>query len=373
MQARSMSTVRRRLLGMLLVAAGLCTSLVAPDPAAAAPPATYSDALVFWPTSSSTLVAWRNGVKTTKTVTPAAWGITGQMAGPPGANVLLYNPGSAADTMVRVVPNGSLGVTLSSSSASISGNFRPLVGDFDGNGYDDVFWYAAGSAPDYLWLFNSAGNHTTKSASVNGTYRPVVIDAGLSGADDIIWYGPGPASDSLWRFDNAGNHVTSSISIGGNYVPIVGNFGSYDSGVRDLQVVWYDPAGADSIWVFYDDGTHTSGALPALDGDYLPVVGRFSTSTFNQDILWYRPGTGAEKMWSFVTDGVATPVTAPTVNGTYVPAVGDFDNNGYDDIAWSGVGSATVWTYTSAGHGQTVISGLPAGAMPVAVRPSYVF
>ena len=64
---------------------------------------------------------------------------------------------------------------------------------------------------------------------------------------------------------------------------------------------------------------------------------------------------------------------APTVNGTYVPAVGDFDNNGFDDIAWSGAGTANVWTYTDSGHGQVTITGLPADALPLAVQPSYVF
>ena len=177
----------------------------------------------------------------------------------------------------------------------------------------------------------------------------------------------------MWRFDDNGNHTSISMTIGGNYIPIVGNFGSYDSGVRDLQVVWYNPAGPDSLWAFLDVGTHWSNALPALDGDRTPVVGRFASSTFNEAIIWYRPGTASEAMWVFNTDGVATSVSAPTVNGTFVPAVGDFDNNGYDDIAWSGAGTATIWKFTAAGHTQTVINGLPADAMPVTVRPSYVF
>ena len=268
MRARSRSLNWRVVLGVALAALGASTAVVSVPPAQAVPATTYSDALVFWPTSSSTLVAWRNGVKTTKTVTPAAWGVTGQMAGPTGANVMLYSPGSTADTLVRVVPQCTGGVTLSTALAPVSGTFRPLVGDFDGNTIDDIFWYAAGSAPDYLWLFDAAGNHTTKAANVNGTYRPVVIDTGLSGADDIIWYGPGSAADAMWRFDGNGNHTSSSLTIGGNYLPFVGDFGSFDSGVRNLQVVWYNPSGPDFLWVFFDDGTRTSQPLPALDGDY---------------------------------------------------------------------------------------------------------
>lgn len=34
------------------------------------------------------------------------------------------------------------------------GDERPLVGDYDADGYADILWYAAGSAPDQLWYLN---------------------------------------------------------------------------------------------------------------------------------------------------------------------------------------------------------------------------
>ena len=34
------------------------------------------------------------------------------------------------------------------------GDERPIVGDYDGDGYADILWYAAGSAPDQLWYLN---------------------------------------------------------------------------------------------------------------------------------------------------------------------------------------------------------------------------
>ncbi len=34
----------------------------------------------------------------------------------------------------------------------VNGTYRPFVGDFDGNGIADIFWYGPGSAPDSMWL-----------------------------------------------------------------------------------------------------------------------------------------------------------------------------------------------------------------------------
>ena len=37
------------------------------------------------------------------------------------------------------------------------GDYRPVVGDFDGDGTDDLFWYGPGAKSDYIWWFDSAG------------------------------------------------------------------------------------------------------------------------------------------------------------------------------------------------------------------------
>ena len=51
---------------------------------------------------------------------------------------------------------------------------RPLVGDFDGNGFDDAFWYGPGSIPDAAWYGTGDGTFAVQPASVTGAYQPVV-------------------------------------------------------------------------------------------------------------------------------------------------------------------------------------------------------
>lgn len=54
-----------------------------------------------------------------------------------------------------------------------SGTYRPVIGDFDGDGRDDLFWYAPGSGADVVWWGRStaAGFGTVDTPkTVNGTY-----------------------------------------------------------------------------------------------------------------------------------------------------------------------------------------------------------
>src|SRR3546814_10014971 len=48
------------------------------------------------------------------------------------------------------------------SQLTISGVFRPAVGDFDGNGIDDIFWYGPGSHYDRVWYGVGGGQFDSR-------------------------------------------------------------------------------------------------------------------------------------------------------------------------------------------------------------------
>lgn len=234
-----------------------------------------------------------------------------------------------------------------SEAYSMSGSYIPLVGDFDGNQVDDVFWYAPGAAPDYLWRFTPDGRHTSVTQSVNGTYRPTVGDFGFDGVDDIVWYAPGNAADTIWDFDSGGGRTSRTVSIGGDYTPIVGDF----TGDSSDDVVWYARGSTpDPMWVFTygGNGSHTVRPL-SVTGTYRPVAGDF-TGDGVDDIAWYAPGSTADSTWDFNVDGTRT--TRPlSVQGTYNPIGGDFTRDGVDDILWYAPGTAndTIWDFNPGG------------------------
>src|SRR5687767_13551946 len=79
-------------------------------------------------------------------------------------------------------------------SVTVNGTYKPLVGDFEGDGDDDIFWYAPGTAKEVMWESNGDGTFIGRAAAqVNRTYRPFTGDFDADGDDEIIWYAPGTA------------------------------------------------------------------------------------------------------------------------------------------------------------------------------------
>ena len=87
-------------------------------------------------------------------------------------------------------------------TASVEGVYQPLVGDFAGDQGDDILWYAPGEGVDVLWIANAGArgsdSFTRVRFSVDGDYRPVVGDFVGDDYDDILWYRPGTTPDPIW-------------------------------------------------------------------------------------------------------------------------------------------------------------------------------
>ncbi|MEQ1788394.1 MAG: N-acetylmuramoyl-L-alanine amidase, partial [Acidimicrobiales bacterium] len=153
---------------------------------------------------------------------------------------LQYSPGGTPDVLWRSSPTGP-----HPSGLSVSGAYRPAVGDFDGNGYDDVFWHGTGSTPDSIW-WAGPGGFQHQAVTVSGSYVPVVGDYDGDGRDDVLWYATGLAADSVWYFGPDRTHANKPVDqdlITG--VPLMGDF---DGDGRD-DVFWYGPGAADDyLW-----------------------------------------------------------------------------------------------------------------------------
>jgi hypothetical protein len=348
----------------LLLVAGLATPPAGADvdSATESPGFDFGNgaALVLAPFNGQTLqVRWGNvsrSFTTTRTEIP----ITGNFLPGGGTDVLLYTPGTGADRLLRFSRSGTT-ITMASSSLAINGTYQPLVGDFDGNGMDDIFWYGVGGAPDSLWLFKSAGGYVIKPVSVRGTYRPFVFDSSGDGYDDIFWYGPGTNPDAIWEFGVGGGHTNRPMSVNGNYTPILGHFIETAEGTPQRQILWFNPAGPDTMWAFASNGDILGRSFTNIDGNYQPIVGWFTTP-YRDSVLFYRPGTASEQLLAFSASGAEQHLEAPVVNGVYAPVVGDFsaDQDGYQDIAWVANGAGTIWRFNGGGYSTTSFnSGLP--------------
>ena len=219
------------------------------------------------------------------------------------------------------------------------GDAIPLQGDFNGDGWDDLFWYAAGGATDDQWLSSGDTGFAKRTMTVSGTYRPMVGDLDGDGRDDIFWYAPGAAADYIWwSGDKAMSTATNVI---GTYQPFVGDFDGNDAD----EIFWYAPGGArDYVWS-WSTGRVLSGRYQPVLGTYQPLLGDFNGDDAT-DVFWYKAGSGADSLWYGRSGGFTNQ--AVNVTGTYQPLVGDFDDDRRDDIIWYRAGAASDYTWFGA-------------------------
>ncbi len=235
-------------------------------------------------------------------------------------------------------------------TTNIYGSYVPIAGDFDGDGNSDIFWYAAGDKADWIYYGEGPnGDFRVVSTSVQGTYTPIAGDFNGDGRTDIFWYGPGTSRDSIWLAEGVGFKYYPS-AIWGYYAPIAGDF---DGDGKD-DIFWY-AAGDKADWIYYgtEAGNEFRITSATVKGTYTPISGDFNGDG-RTDVFWYGPGGNFDALW--LTEGTGFKYYPITVKGTYRPVKGDFDGDGYTDIFWYGVGGG--YDYMWFGKGGPTFTGV---------------
>lgn len=131
---------------------------------------------------------------------PDAYGVplVGDFDGDKLSDIFWYRSGTGQDRIWWGAPRASFGKTASIRSMKEDGaGYSPFVGDFDGNGGADIFWYGRGaSAPVWWFRTDTKGSYRSTTLTISGSYKPAIGDFNGDTAADILWYGTGTNADS---------------------------------------------------------------------------------------------------------------------------------------------------------------------------------
>jgi hypothetical protein len=86
--------------------------------------------------------------------------------------------------------------------------YRPVLADISGDFRADLLWYGPGATKDSIWRgrANTSPYFAKESADlrVSGNYQPFALDLNGDGTEDIYWYAPGATADSSWKMNLSG-------------------------------------------------------------------------------------------------------------------------------------------------------------------------
>jgi len=274
--------------------------------------------------------------------------VTGNFTGDVRDEIFYYSPGTFPDYLTGYSGDGTTSISQDLlGTFTVNATYTPLVGDLDADGYDEILWYAPGTATDYLWNFTSTSTVSSVPYTANGTYaRPTVGDYTGDGADDVLWYAPGPAQDYLWDYEPGGGYVSTPRTISGTYIPVSGSFGNDATD----DVFWYSPGpAADYLWNYVPGTTSYTQQVYAVSATgYRPfAIDMWGDGPGNEDIFWYAPGPGADYVWDFL--GGQRTSYPESVNGEYLATAGDFVGDGIEDVVFEGYDRSILWNHSPDG------------------------
>jgi V8-like Glu-specific endopeptidase len=295
----------------------------------------------------SYLVVASNGAASPQfTATTGARSLT-DFTGDGKADIATFTRGSAGDVYVA----NSDGTKFTGNSVLWHDRFSvgteiPLSGDFNGDGKADVATFSRGSTADvYVALsdgtkFDGNGVLWDDFFAANSEI-PAVGDFNGDGKDDIATFTLGTTGDVYVALSDGTKFGASSVWHGdfgfGTELPYVGDFNG--DGKDDIAVFTRGTTG--DVYVATSDGTKFVGNGVKWHDNFafnseIPAVGDFNGDG-KDDLAVFTRGSAADAFVA-LSDGTKFVGTSAKWHDHFaandeIPAVGDFTGDGKDDIA----------------------------------------
>jgi uncharacterized protein YkwD len=218
------------------------------------------------------------------------------------------------------------------------------TGDFDGNGRTDVVWRNMSTGAVRISLMNAGA----VVSWLNVGQTPIALNVRLEAVGDFDGNG---RADMLWRNQSTGRSVMSYHDTDGSVSEwlVVSNYIALNTSalkVGDINgdgkddIVWRNMGTGNVVLSLMNGHVPTWRGLTATPialSVALEAVGDFDNNG-RADLLWRNTRTGNSLMSYHNLDGsvASWPVVSNYINPTTTKAlgVGDFDGDGKDDILW---------------------------------------
>lgn len=259
-------------------------------------------------------------------ITPMYSGVAGDFNGNGFSDVYLYAPG-LPDQILDGGPGGAFKVVT---PKDVAGRYIPIAGDFDGDGLDDLFWYAPGPAADHVSYATGGHAFAEVPAPVGGNFLPVAGDFDGDGRDDILWYGNVGSPEAVWYGNTSADPFvkTTTTDVSAGYLPFSGNFDPGGPCKTCDDIFWYSYDNADSIWNGDSDRNikFVKSGAPILNGEAFDLTGKYSAAVpgdydgnGHTDIIFYRRGDGPDFIWYGLSSNAFSDMFQFDIGGAYEP------------------------------------------------------
>lgn len=257
-----------------------------------------------------------------------------------GSDAAVYVMASTSATWTRT-PGGGWTVTSADGTDTLTGietlsfSDRDVFLDrasqsFAGDGTSDLLLRHSNGTLS-VWFVQGASISGAGLGSITAEWSPFSGDFNGDGRDDILWRNTANGTMSVWFMNGASTIGVPFNTVATNWA--IEGIGDFNGDTRD-DILWRNTTTGDmSLW-FMDTTTVTGGAFGNVGSGWIvEALGDFNGDG-RDDILWRESSSGAMSMW-FMNGQAVTGGAFGTVGNTWiVEGAGDFNGDGRDDIFW---------------------------------------
>ena len=276
-----------------------------------------------------------------------------------GRSDILWRDNTGALTTSLGQANGGFASNAANFWATVPTSWSVIgTGDFNGDHRDDILWRNPSTGEITNWLGQTnggfVGNDVNFYSTIATSWQVVGIgDFNGDGRDDLLWRNSstGETTDWLGQANGgfAGNDANALSTIGTSWqVAATGDF----NGDGNSDILWRDNTGAMTTALGQFNGGFASNAAnfwTTISTSWQIVGSGDFNGDGRDDILWRNPTTGEITNWLGQANGSFsgndTNFYTTVATSWQVEAIGDFNGDGRDDLLWrnGSTGQTTDW------------------------------